>query len=114
MKRITYEEVREAYRVTGRIPKRGTYFYGPDGACGLGVLALKGGVAQFLPSDADEDDGDCRAQRWLMTTRRLTEHYLFGFAEGFDGAEREFGSKEGYEDGKAVATRLIEDGLLEV
>lgn len=103
MKRLSPDEVIDAYQKTGRIPQRGSYrgFDGSTFACGVGAVAL----AQKNCADAL----DIFQTFVYELDYGLTYHD--GFTSGFDGRIRELIKPErwefkrfveGYEDGQAA------------
>ena len=99
--RITPDEVLNAYRETRVTPTQGEY-YAKEGehcyACALGVLAL-----YHCPRSFQSD----WAEPWQYSVALgLSEDYVTGFTEGFDGLpwEDAGGNRAGYEDGKLVAS----------
>jgi hypothetical protein len=105
MRRITVEEIREAYQRTGLKPVRRTWrawnnqTMQLECCCAMTALASCDGVdAHQSSTGAIIDWGD----------RKFGSLYCFSFREGFDGfAAASFHSKEGYEDGRAVAAAIF-------
>jgi len=103
MRRITVDEIKEAYKATGLTPARNTWGESGSGcACGLGVLAVAAGVPiDDLCSDVVYD------------TINLDEFYGLGFTNGFDGNTRlgalshRPGFNQGYDDGAAAAAAIF-------
>lgn len=103
MKRITPEEVVEAYKSTGLKPVRGTFCWGSR-ACGLGTVCISRGKMPTSP---------------LMVSRSLgiEMEYLLGFVNGFDGIHKaSIGIDEsnetlslGFADGKLAAAAVFKD-----
>lgn len=95
-KRITPEEVIEAYHKTGLNPIQGQFF-GEGCACGFGAYS----VANFGPEEV--------AKRHIALTegrRQFGFDYRWGFTDGFDDIRAENPEDEryaaGYEDGQAA------------
>ena len=93
-RRITVEEVLEAYRVTGMKPVQGNFFRSDGCCCAIGAVAISRGTPRT-------SEGVCG---WAETM--LHAAYLDGFIGGFDGAVREESlgveHDQGYADGTAV------------
>ena len=102
-KRISVEEVVQAYKVTGLKPKRGDF--GIDGlpCCGIGAIGAKAGHASPW-------------ERRLYAMDAFGAGYVHGFAHGFDGYEFSIENlkedhiqryTEGYADGQAAAIAVF-------
>jgi hypothetical protein len=88
-RRITVEEVLEAYRVTGILPCIGTYCTNKgEMACAIGALAIAAGSVRRGPV----------AYHWA--TEEFGSDYVHGFVAGFDD--------EGFDDGRRENTRAAE------
>ena len=104
-RRITVEEVLEAYRVTGLKPKQHIHFDGGSGcACAIGAIAVSSGCE---PSYYE-------VVEWGNV--HLACDYRAGFMQGFDGDRMGvIGSQlhdycEGYADGTAVREAVFNQG----
>jgi hypothetical protein len=86
MKRITPEEVVEAYRKTGLKPMPGAYHRESGHACGLGALAIADGA------------DDCWISGWINTHPLLKGVYGGGFINGFDQKPEDLEHQDGWED----------------
>lgn len=103
MRRITVEEVLEAYRVTGLVPRRGTYcmtIFGARCGCAVGALGAANSIAV--------ENLSCWAGELYGT------EYLAGFLNGFDKeiyvVEESDEILAGYADGQAVAAAVFPQG----
>jgi hypothetical protein len=105
--KIKPEQVIEAYKKTGLIPKQKVTL--KDGcACGLGAIYA-------LEHGAEKKD-------WIGLLHVISsfndkdKDYGIGFADGFDGLPRayiEFSEyRTGHEDGKAAWKAVVESGLV--
>ena len=95
-RRITVEEVQEAYRKTGLKPGRGVFNDGCGQGCPVGALALQAGVNSIDWGHAN-----------------LSGYYASGFFHAWDGTKTPayFETCEtyqlGYQDGLAVAAAIF-------
>lgn len=103
MRRITVEEVLEAYRVTGMKPSKGTYCIGLDSnpcGCAMGALAIAAGICP----------GMALVGNWSI--EQFGQPYSDAFEDGFDGKVRRFTNKrakQGYADGQAAAAAVFQE-----
>jgi hypothetical protein len=122
-KRITVEEVIEAYKETGLKPKRGRYFqdfklvdrenyrYIPQCACGMGAI--------YAYNKKNEANYDSQINQILFIDELYSSSYRCGFANGFDGVEsqekyhkyKRYGL--GYEDGQKAYQAVVDLGMVE-
>lgn len=130
MKRITVEEVKEAYAKTGLVPVKADYYHVSDGKeCGCGAFAvgclrdpeMRGRVAKVFASDDLEDEYHEHEDEAEERLRALFGNtYLVGFTLGFDGKSgygplgdldpyREGLYREGLEDGRAASNAVFKD-----
>ena len=100
MKRITPEEVLEAFVSQELTPMQGAYFQKDGCACGLGAMAKKMGMVTYYTPEKYSG---------RETGKKLSEYYGVnyhdGFARGFDNQGIDgFGEaySKGYEDGLAA------------
>lgn len=107
MRRITVDEVLEAYRKTGLVPERGAY-YKEGCACGLGVILFAAG--------ADMNVGDDSLNAEVEKLLGIDDSYRVGFVRGFDGKlplpnrENQAVFDIGYTDGQACAAAVFGEG----
>lgn len=105
MKRITPQEVLDAYKRTGKKPVRGSMDDGRGGCCAVGVLAIEQGWEWSSVQSADQILG-------------ISTIYNNGLTYGFDYwgvgygllpsiASRHQDWKDGFEDGKAIAAAVF-------
>lgn len=103
MRRLSPDEVIDAYQKTGRTPQRGSYrgFDGSTFACGVGAVA----IAHKNCADA------LGIFQTFVHELGYGASYHDGFTNGFDGRSRELIKSEmwefkrfvdGYEDGQAA------------
>lgn len=98
MKRITPEDVVDAYIATGMYPcTPGLFYDGIGGACGLSAIVKS--------IDQAFDLEDAASNRWLQLLG-ITNQYLWGFIDGFDGNDSTERCKVGFEDGKAARSAV--------
>lgn len=99
-RRITVEEVLEAYRVTGLKPIQGNFYHSDGCCCAIGAVAISSGAKR----------GCGAVCRWAET--HLHPLYINGFLAGFDeDCARDFSSKQftqGYADGTAVREAVFQ------
>lgn len=116
MRRITPEEVVEAYRKTGAKPCPNVYLVFTDNeclACGLGAVLLAEREQEAIA--AVREGGGSLPMIWDMVGAAYEE----GFSGGFD--PRPFPAPEGpgeriqqgYEDGRAAWEAVVAAGLVE-
>lgn len=110
MKRITPEEVVEAYRVTGLKPIRGDFYLASlSCADGIGVLWHKILMTGHRPIGVDIYDWACG---------QYYSYYTNYFIEGFNGYKcsnlPNKRAKQGYEDGRAAWDAVVAAGLVEI
>lgn len=100
-KRITVEEVKAAYELTGFKPERHLYVDLIERcACGIGVVAIAGGVV------ADSAVID------RFGTDTYGCEYVCDFIKGFDGEEwdgKTGHEMDGYKDGQACAAAVFNE-----
>jgi hypothetical protein len=116
-KRITPEQVKEAYNITELKPMQGAFFPAEDCACGLGAIFAQ----KFGKPESQIEDGDVIGKLEDL----FPEGYRLGFVHGFDEMKSSFKYNKvisetynlGYEDGKAsfeaVKKDVIYDGSIQ-
>jgi hypothetical protein len=100
LKRITPEEVLEAFVSQALKPERKEYFPHDGCACGLGAIAKKQGLIEY----STLGNVYCNGTRNNLISV-YGESYHNGFARGFDDSgSDDFGEAfaQGYEDGQAA------------
>lgn len=102
MRRITVEEVLEAYRVTGMKPmRRYTIIRNQCAGCAIGALAVASGVPSELDCIYDWRD------------KMFGASYVKGFMNSFDDTPPSMSNEQynqGYADGQAVAAAVFQEG----
>ena len=104
-KRLSPDDIAEAYDRIGATPRRNTYFHmSSNSGCGIGVFAIA--------NLGCEPDWDSRTVNAMLRDSGYDNNYRRGFAWGFDGDEldaehdRDVMSNElfmtGYPDGQAA------------
>jgi hypothetical protein len=113
IKRITPEEVVQAFEDTGLKPHQGTYFgerddayiipEGDNCACAMGAIYYK----EFGVKSNEAHD---------YFVNKFTRNYQLGFACGFDNSDKLFEGQElfdiGYEDGENARLTLVAKGMM--
>ena len=114
LKRITAEEVLEAYRVTGLKPERDISILKVDGRwCGCAMMAFAI-VKKVVQLQRMKCAGAADMEMLnAMQASGFHVKYLIGFARGFDGKRQSKCCKErrlGYSDGRAAAQAVFAEG----
>lgn len=104
-KRITPEEIVEAYAVTGMTPIRQNYT--KYGNCGCPIIALA--ESRGFRIDKTIIDSFLGPVEYIARVLGYDWNYLSSFVCGFDGCGEE--DSDGWRDGVAVANRILWRGL---
>ena len=115
-KRITPDQVVEAYLATGLVPIRdGWTDRIGDRRCGCGLTAV---ATQISEANYDRISNAIMEEYVIADLLDLSPKYVGGFADGFDGGKRDPYESEdwqlGYEDGRSAweAVKHLRDGVL--
>lgn len=110
MKRITPDQVIEAYQLTGWKPIQDDWIDKVNGQiCGCGLAVLIGDAEKVRNFDSD-------IEYRVADELGLSVEYVTGFVQGFDGGVMlnyfTGEHKAGYEDGRAAWEAVKAEGLL--